>query len=135
MKVLQSKDTIMLNEGFTAHIITVERPRGGGWRKILIPELDQLKKNSIATVSLDEQQLCCAKAILLAKPFCRQDPELKCLKDQRNTLLSRRAMALHSKTGVPEGSCGVEQIKIFEKQRKVQVVVISTETLNKVRPF
>ncbi len=44
-------------------------------------------------------------------------------------------MAFHSKTGVPEGPCGVEQIKIFEKQQKVQVVVTSTEALNKVRPF
>ncbi|GFU31440.1 uncharacterized protein NPIL_147201 [Nephila pilipes] len=71
-------------------------------------------------------------AILLAIAEVEKDADLKSLRRKDCDLLKRRAIALHQKTGVPQGPCGFEEIALFEQNLKMQVVVISTTASNQV---
>ncbi|KAG8192056.1 hypothetical protein JTE90_025321 [Oedothorax gibbosus] len=114
LKVLQSKDTITLDEGFTVNIITVKRPRGAGRnRPVVNLAIDRLKKGSVITIREDAIGLCCAMAILLGKAIHENDKDLFTLKRKDCQLLMRRAIKLHTDTGVEEGPCGYEQIGVF----------------------
>lgn len=132
MKVIQSKEDIALDEGFSVDVVVIRRPRGGARRKINIADVDGLKKRSIVSISEDEYGVCCAKAILLALAFVNRDPEIEALRKPKNTVLLRQALALHEATNIPVGPCGLSEIEKFERHLKVQVVVISTSALNKV---
>ncbi|KAG8172279.1 hypothetical protein JTE90_019019, partial [Oedothorax gibbosus] len=132
-KVLQSKDEIKLDAGFSVNVSIIRRPRGGGRnRRMVNPEVDRLKKGSVLTITKDDSGLCCSSAILLGLAVHNTDPELRTLKNQSCDLLKRRAIQLHSQTGVPEGPCGFTEVAIFERHLNVQVVIISTENMNQV---
>lgn len=132
-KVLQSKDQIALDEGFTVNVIVVKRPLGAGRNvKVINPEVDGLKKKSIINIKKDDLGVCCAMAIILGKAILTKDPEVRTLQDRRSNVLTRKALALHASTGVPEGPCGFEEITTFERHMDVQVIVISCENMNQV---
>lgn len=133
MKVMQSKKNIFLDEGFSIDVVVIRRPRGGARRKINIADMDRLKKRSIVAIPKDDYGVCCAKAVLLGLAYIDKDPELDALRHSKNTMLLRRALALHEATGIPVGSCGLKEIEILERYLKIQVVVISTAALNKVK--
>ncbi|GFX27463.1 uncharacterized protein TNCV_4904401 [Trichonephila clavipes] len=61
-----------------------------------------------------------------------KDADLRSLRKKDCCLLQRRAIALHQKTGVPQGPCGFEKIALFEQYLKIQVIVVSTTALNQV---
>lgn len=132
--VLQSKDTIELDEGFTVNVTVVKRPVGSGRnRKAVNPEVDRLKKGSIISIRKDSDGVCCAMSILLGKANHDNDPEWETLRKQSHDLLMRRAHALHAVTGVSVGPCGLPEIAVFERHLNVQVIVISTKYKNEVR--
>lgn len=132
--VLQSKDTIVLDEGFTVNVTVVKRPVGSGRnRKAINPEVDRLTKGSITSIRKDSDGVCCAMAILLGKANHDNDPDLPTLRHQKCNMLMRRAYALHAATGVPVGPCGLPEIAVFERHLDVQVIVISTKHKNEVR--
>ncbi|GFY74898.1 uncharacterized protein TNIN_225431 [Trichonephila inaurata madagascariensis] len=58
--------------------------------------------------------------------------DLRSLREKDCCLLQRHAIALHQKTGVPQGPCGFEEIALFEQYLKIQVIVVSTTALNQV---
>ncbi|GFS34329.1 uncharacterized protein NPIL_343271, partial [Nephila pilipes] len=70
--------------------------------------------------------------ILLAIAEVEKEADLKSLRRKDCDILKRRAIALHQKTGVPQGPCGFEEIALFEQNLKIQVVVISTTASNQV---
>lgn len=138
MKVMQSKQNIMLDENFNIDTILVRRPVGSGrHQRVYNIDVDRLKKRSILSVDNDEDfsNLCCAKAIVLAKAHEMKDPELKSLTKKDNSLLLRRAIKLHTEAGVPEGPCGYQEISRFENFLDTQIVVISAENMQKVCLF
>ncbi|GFU02937.1 DNA_pol_B_2 domain-containing protein [Trichonephila clavipes] len=61
-----------------------------------------------------------------------KDADLRSLRRKDCCILQRRAIALHQKTGVPQGPCGFEEIASFEKYLKTQVIVVSTTALNQL---
>lgn len=133
VKVLQSKDTITLDEGFFINIIKIRRPTGSGRnRKVVNADLDRLAKGSVITIRGDAAGLCCSMAILLGKAILEKDSLLPTLKKQSCDVLMRRAMKLHAEAGVHEGPCGYTEIAVFERYLDVQVIVISSRELQKV---
>lgn len=89
MKVIQSKEDIALDEGFSVEVVSFQfrRPRGGARRKINVVDVDRLKKRSIHSISEDEYGVCSAKAIPLALAFVDGNPEIEALRRPRNTCL------------------------------------------------
>ena len=68
LKVLQSQDTIELDEGFSVNVLTLHcdistRKR---IRRVVNVETDCLQKQSILEIPYDDEGLCCAKAIVFA---------------------------------------------------------------------
>ncbi|PRD25967.1 UNVERIFIED_CONTAM: hypothetical protein NCL1_39395 [Trichonephila clavipes] len=124
-KILQSKSEVHLDEGFNIEMITIRararRPVGSGKRNrsMLIPSIDRLSKTSIRCVPDDDLNICCAKAIILAIAEVEKDADLRILRKKDCSLLQRRALALHQKTGVPQGPCGFEEIALFEQYLKI----------------
>ncbi|GFW04047.1 uncharacterized protein TNCV_2051631 [Trichonephila clavipes] len=124
-KILQSKSEVHLDEGFNIEMITIRararRPVGSGKRNrsMLIPSIDRLSKTSIRCVPDDDLNICCAKAIILAIAEVEKDADLRILRKKDCSLLQRRALALHQKTGVPQGPCGFEEIALFEQYLKM----------------
>ncbi|GFU58563.1 uncharacterized protein TNCV_4068761 [Trichonephila clavipes] len=122
-KVLQSKSEVRLDEGFNIEMITIRRPVGSGNkrnRRVLIPSIDRLRKKSIRCVPKDDLNICCAKAIILAIAEVEKDVDLRSLRKKDCCLLQRCAIALHQKTGVPQGPCG------FEKNCFVRTILKNT---------
>lgn len=88
-------------------------------KKNNIVDVDRFKKRSILSISEAEYGVCCAKAILLALVFVHGDLEIEALRHLRNTVLLRRALALHEVTKIPVGPCELQEIEEFEKYLKV----------------
>ncbi|GIX76718.1 hypothetical protein CEXT_762001 [Caerostris extrusa] len=68
LKVLQSKKSIQLDSGFKVEVITIRRSVGSGKTNCRVTNvsLDRLrKKKSIVSIPIDDDNLCCAKAIVL----------------------------------------------------------------------
>ena len=54
------------------------------------------------------------------------------LKDRRRPALKKKAIELHEAAGVAQGPCTYSEIAIFEEHLNIQIVVISSDNLNKV---
>ncbi|XP_054711137.1 uncharacterized protein LOC129220730 [Uloborus diversus] len=135
LKVLQSKDEIMLDSGFFVDIITVRRDVGAGrrTRKIVNTKVDCLKKRSILSIPVDDEGLCCAKAIVYALAHLHGDQtQIEALRQRDRPTLMNRARELHAAAGVPLGPCTFTEIVKFEEHLDTQIVVISADNLNKV---
>ncbi|GBM60570.1 hypothetical protein AVEN_235740-1 [Araneus ventricosus] len=98
LHVLQSKEEVKLDEGFTVNNVIIRRPVGGGRnRRVFIPEEDRIRKSSVIHITnKDNLNVCCAKAILLGKAFLENDPQLNTLRKQSCDLLTRKAVPLYS---------------------------------------
>ena len=77
---------------------------------------------------MNDDELCCARAIVVAKAIADEDERLKVIKDPRSNLQENLARALHDEARVPIGPCGLDQIKLFEIiLNKYQFVIVSAE--------
>ena len=84
-------------------------------------------KRSVVRITNDDE-LCCAKAIVVAKAIADEDGRLKVIKDSRSHLQENLARAPHEEARVPIGPCGLDQIKLFEIiLDEYQFIVISAE--------
>ena len=134
VRVLQSKQEIKLDEGFTIDVMTIMLDVGAGRnRKVVNISTDRLQKKSVLSIPYDDDGMCCAKAILFAIAHLDNDRQsINSLRDRRRPALLNRAKKLHQDAGVPYGPCTYTEIAKFEDYLDVQIVVISSENLNKV---
>ncbi|GFT51110.1 uncharacterized protein TNCV_4817121 [Trichonephila clavipes] len=93
--------------------------------------------------------MACATEVLQSKSKVRLDEgfnieiitirastrRFRSLRKKDCCLLQRRAIALHQKTGVPQGHCGFEEIALFKQYLKIQVIVVSTMAFNQHKGF
>ena len=70
-------------------------------------------KRSVARITNDDE-LCCARAIVVAKAIADEDPRVKTIKDSRFHLQETLARALHEEARVPIGPCGLD---LFERSQ------------------
>ncbi|GIY16091.1 DNA-directed DNA polymerase [Caerostris darwini] len=73
LKVLQSKKSIQLDSAFKVEVITIRRSVGAGRSKVANISLDRLRKKSIFSIPTDDDNLCCAKAIVFALAHAKKD--------------------------------------------------------------
>lgn len=69
-------------------------------------------KRSVVRITNDDE-LCCAKAIVVAKAIADEDGRLKVIKDSCSHLQENLARAPHEEARVPIGPCGLDQIKLY----------------------
>jgi hypothetical protein len=71
-------------------------------------------KRSIVTVK-NKDDLCLARALVVAIAKIDKDKRYKHLRDSCRPMQGNAARELHRKAGVPIGSCGISEVKQFQK--------------------
>ncbi|GBN82248.1 hypothetical protein AVEN_159755-1 [Araneus ventricosus] len=131
-KVLQSKKTLRLDEKLIFDIVTVRRPIGAGRKSILNIEVDRLRKKSVVAIPSDNENICCARAIVVGHAAITKNRQYNSIRNGSKPLQKTLALKLHEHSGVPIGPCGLDEIKKFEELLDVQIHVISAEHFNKI---
>ena len=90
------------------------------------------KKRSIVRIRNDDD-LCMARALVVAKAKLDNDPQYKSIVDHRRPMQTRLAQELHQNAGAPLGPCGIEQAKQFQAYlTEYQINIVSKEYENKI---
>jgi hypothetical protein len=98
-----------LDDSVNVNVVHVEMPHGGTGRKRDVVNLERFlrKKDCIVQIK-NKDELCCARAIVVAKAKLDRDPKYKIIVDHRRAMQTTFAHQLHeSIAGVPLGSCGI----------------------------
>ena len=116
-RVIQSNRDFRLNDTVSVDIIRVEAPQGSGRKKprsiVNIKEYLH-KKKSIITIH-NNDNLCLARALVVAIAKVENDPHYKNLTKPGYKIQEKRAKVLHAATNVPLGSCGIPEVELFQK--------------------
>ena len=118
---LNSNEEFAPDDSFTMEMTFIHTPgpgSGNGNRhKPATATILGIAKNSIVTIK-NSDALCCARAIVTMKAYVdanynSRDPDYKNL-NQGRPIQGRRARELHRLAGVPEGPCGIPELKKFQ---------------------
>ena len=121
-------DTVDVN------VIHVSMPSGGKGSKRSEINLEKhlQKKRSIVRIQNDDD-LCMARALVVAKVKLDNNPQDRQIRDHRRPMQMRLAQELHQSAGVPLGSCGIEGAKQFQAYlTDYQISIVSKEYSNKI---
>ena len=139
---LNSNESFNPREGFQIDVVIVAMPgtgRGRGQKRTAgqrcMDRENQKKKCIIAIDNSDE--LCCARAIITMRAHCHRQEGVDGHRNWENTkrglpIQQRLARELHEQAGVPEGPCGIQQLKQFQEALgpEYQLVVMT-----RIKPF
>ena len=117
-RVIQSNQDFRLNDTLTVDIIHVVAPQGSGKRsKRTTLDLREYlrKKGSVITIKNNNDNLCLARALVVAVAKIEKDPKYKTLIDSRSPAQQFKAMELHRLANVPLGPCGLPEVDMFQK--------------------
>ena len=133
-RVIQSNDAFTLDDSITVNIIHVEMPIGGVGKKRKTANLEKYLTNKRTIVRIqNKDDLCLARAIILAKAKVDNDERYTYIKDFRRPLQGNLAHELHEKVNVPIGQCGIEEVKKFQAYLiDYQINIVSKEHSNTV---
>ena len=115
-RVIQSNRDFRLNDTVTIDIIHVEAPQGSGRSKRNVLNIKDFlhKKRSIITI-YNNDNLCLARALVVAIAKIEKDPNYKNMLKPGYKILERKAKELHEAAKVPLGPCGLPEVELFQK--------------------
>ncbi len=128
-RVVQSHQDFRLDESVIVDIVHVEMPRGSGKRKRDNIDLESylVSKRSIVRIR-NKDDLCLARALVVAIANVDKDKRYKLLADHRKPTQENAARELHQKAGVPFGPCGISEVKQFQKYLpEYEINIVSME--------
>ena len=113
--VIQSNQEFRLNDTVEINLIHVSMPIGGkGTKRSEVNLKKHLKKKKSIIRIQNEDNLCMARALVVAKAKVDNNPQYKSMTKRRGTMQKRMAQELQQNTGVPFGPCGIDQAKLFQ---------------------
>ena len=133
-RVIQSNRDFRLNDTVMADIVHVEAPQGSGRSRRTILNIDEFlrKKKSIITIT-NNDDLCLARALVVATAKIEKDPSYKYIVDSRRRIQERKARELHELANVPLGPCGIPEVELFQKYlTDYEINVFSTAHNNSI---
>ena len=133
-QVIQSNQEFRLNDTVEINVIHVSMPIGGKGTKRSEVNLEKHleKKRSLVRIRNDDN-LCMARALVVAKAKLDDDPQYKSIVDHRWPMQTRLARELHQNAGVPLEPCRIEQAKLFQAyMTEYQINIVSKEYENKI---
>ena len=86
---------------------------------------DFLKAKRSVIRIMNDDELCCARAIVVAKAIVDDHPQVKSIKDSRNPLQKTLAQQLQEEARVPLDPCGLDQIKLFSLSYLPNMAILS----------
>ena len=115
-RVIQSNREFRLNDTVTVDIIHVEAPQGSGRSKRATLNIREYlhKKGSVITIQ-NNDNLCLARALVVAIAKVENKPNYKNLTGTDRGTQEKEARKLHAAANVPLGSCGIPEVKMFQK--------------------
>ena len=131
-KVLQSFEEIQINSPMQINIIHVVLPNGGARlrKKRAVKVTESLIKKKSVIIIKNKDNLCCARAIVVAKAKLDSSPNWENIRHGLG-IQGQKAVELHELAGVPRGTCGIPEIKKFQEVLPgYQIVVLSKEHFN-----
>ena len=118
-RVIQSNRDFRLND--TVVVDIVHKPA-----HIDITEFLR-KKRSVVTIQ-NKDDLCLARALVVAIAKIEKDPMYKSLRDPEKTVQGKKARELHELANVPLGPCGIPEVKMFQKHlTDYEINIVSAE--------
>ena len=135
-RVIQSNQEFRLNDTVTIDLNHVESPvgsRGKGKKRTTYDIDDYLdEKNSVVRIK-NKDDLCLARALVVARAKTDNDPRYNYIKDSRGPLQREKAFDLHEAANVPLGPCGLNEVALFQQYlTDYQIVIISGDHNNSV---
>ena len=135
-RVIQSNEEFRLNDTVTIDLNHVESPQGSGRkRKRTTYNIDDFlnQKGSVVRIKNKDDDLCLARALVVARAKKDNDPRYNLIKDSRSPLQREKAFDLHQATNVPLGPCGLNEVELFQQYlTDYQIVIISGDHNNSV---
>ena len=132
--VIQSNKEFRLNDTVEINVIHVSMPSGGKQTKRSEVNLEKHleRKKSIIRIQ-NHDDLCMARALIVAKAKLDNDPRDTQIRDHRRPMQTRLAQELHQNAGVLFGPCGIEQAKQFQAYiTDYQINIVSKEYGNEI---
>ena len=122
---LNSNEIFNPDRGFQVDVVFVAMPGlGSGHRKKHNPgrmclEKENRKKRCIVTIK-NTDQLCCARAIVTMRAYCHKNEGMEGFRNWENIkrglpVQEKLAKELHQQAAVPEGPCGLEELRQFQQ--------------------
>ena len=135
-RVIQSNQEFRLNDTVTIDLNHVVAPAGSGGkgRKRTTYNIDDFlnEKNSVIRIK-NKDDLCLARALVVARAKKDNDPRYDYIRDSRGPLQREKAFDLHEAANVPLGPCGLNEVALFQQYLSdYQIVVISGDHNNSV---
>ena len=127
-RVLQSHEEFVLDQGLVIRITHARKPVGGRGAQFWSTFREFLQNKRCIIRILNEDDLCCARAIVTAKARIDKHNDWDNIRMGFDTQ-RRLALELHSQAGVAQGICGIEQIKQFQAfLQDYQLIVVHSNT-------
>ena len=122
---LNSNQSFNPREGFQVDVVIVAMPgRGSGRgknRKVGQQCLERVNKKKKCIIPIkNDDQLCCARAIITMKAHCHRQEGVDEHRNWENLksgqpVQEKLAKELHQQAGVPEGPCGIPELQQFQQ--------------------
>ena len=132
-RVIQSNQDFRLNDTVVVDIVHDEAPQSSGRKRTILDIGEFLhKKRSIITIE-NNDDLCLARALVVAIAKIEKDPRYKSLRDSRNTVQERKARELHELANVPLGPCGIPEVQMFQNHlTDYEINIVSADHDNSI---
>ena len=114
-RVVQSNQDFRLNDTVIVDIIHIETPRGSGRKRIHL-DIEEFLENKRSIIKIrNKDDLCLARALVVAIAKIEKDPKYKSIVDSRGACQGKEARKLHEAANVPLGPCGITEVEMFQK--------------------
>ena len=133
-RVIQSNQEFRLNDTVTIDLNHVVAPAGSGRKKRTTFNINDYlhEKKSVVRIK-NKDDLCLARALVVAKAKKDNDPGYEQIRDSRSPLQREKAFDLHEAANVPIGPCGLNEVALFQQYLSdYQIMVISGDHNNSV---
>ena len=134
-RVIQSNQEFRLNDTVTIDINHVLAPVGSGRKKRTTFDIDDYlhEKKSVVRIKNNKDDLCLARALVVARAKKENDPRYGYIKDSRRPLQREKAFDLHEAANVPLGPCGLNEVVLFQQHlSEYQIMIISGDHNNSI---
>ena len=132
-RVIQSNQDFRLNDTVTVDIISVKAPQGSGRKRTVLDIGEFLHKKRTIISILNNDDLCLARALVVAIAKIEKDPRYKSLVDPRGRVQERKARELHELANVPLGPCGIPEVEMFQNHlTNYEINIVSADHDNSI---
>ncbi|CAH3127305.1 unnamed protein product [Porites lobata] len=137
--LLNSNEDFAVDDTFVVDLTYVRPPRGTGRRKLGSDAFANMVKSKHSCIEItNKDDLCCARALVTARAYQHKDQSALHLSEYTTlrhggALQTTKARELHRLAKVPEGACGLPEIREFEKVLPdYQLIVVSADHGNAI---